>query len=89
MEAFKVGIAEFQENLEEYLVAGNPVALTHRGSTVGYFIPTAGMNCADLAALIRPGGKLDRRRLPRGKGAEAIAAEFAAALQRGKPARKA
>jgi antitoxin (DNA-binding transcriptional repressor) of toxin-antitoxin stability system len=84
MEAFKVGLAEFQANFEEFLVAGNPVAITYRGNTIAHFIPTAGPDGALLTALIEPGGKRDRRRAPRAKGADAIAAEFAAAQKRSK-----
>lgn len=84
MEAFKVGIEEFQANFDKFLVAGSPIAVTHRGSTVAYFIPTDGRDGALLTALIEPGGKLDRRRAPRTKGVDAIAAEFAAAIKRGK-----
>ncbi|WLI88198.1 hypothetical protein Q4S45_15835 [Massilia sp. R2A-15] len=84
MEAFKVGIAEFQQNFEEFLVAGNPVAITYRGSTIAHFIPTAGPDSALMTALIEPGGKRDRRRIPRTKSADAIAAAFAAAQKRSK-----
>jgi PHD/YefM family antitoxin component YafN of YafNO toxin-antitoxin module len=40
MEALKVGIREFRDNLASYLLeAESPVAITRHGDTVGYYIP--------------------------------------------------
>lgn len=84
MEAFKVSIEDFQANFEKFLVAGNPVSITFRGSTIAHFIPTAAPDSALMTALIEPGGKRDRRRVPRTNSVNAIAAQFAAAQKRSK-----
>ena len=40
MEATKVGIREFRDNLANYLLESEaPVAITRHGDTVGYYIP--------------------------------------------------
>jgi len=40
MEASKVGIREFRDNLASYLLESEaPVAITRHGDTVGYYIP--------------------------------------------------
>jgi PHD/YefM family antitoxin component YafN of YafNO toxin-antitoxin module len=40
MEATKVGIREFRDNLASYLMESDaPVAITRHGDTVGYYIP--------------------------------------------------
>jgi antitoxin (DNA-binding transcriptional repressor) of toxin-antitoxin stability system len=40
MQAAKVGIREFRENLATYLESKVPVAITRHGSTIGVFVPT-------------------------------------------------
>ena len=41
METIKVGIREFRSHLPHYLLeVGQPVAITRRGKTVGYYIPS-------------------------------------------------
>jgi PHD/YefM family antitoxin component YafN of YafNO toxin-antitoxin module len=41
MEAVKVGMREFRDNLATYVEeATGPVALTRHGDTVGYYLPT-------------------------------------------------
>ena len=40
MEAVKIGIREFRDNLSSYLLESDtPVAITRHGDTVGYYIP--------------------------------------------------
>jgi antitoxin (DNA-binding transcriptional repressor) of toxin-antitoxin stability system len=40
MEAVKVGVREFRENLAEYLLeTDSPVVVTRHGETVGYYFP--------------------------------------------------
>ena len=40
MDAQKVGMREFRDNLATYLLeSATPVAITRHGDTVGYFIP--------------------------------------------------
>ncbi len=40
MEATKVGIREFRENLSTYLESKTPVAITRHGATIGVYVPT-------------------------------------------------
>ena len=40
MEATKVGIREFRENLSTYLESKTPVAITRHGATIGIYLPT-------------------------------------------------
>ncbi len=40
MEAVKVGIREFRENLAGYLESGKPLAIMRHGETLGFYIPT-------------------------------------------------
>ena len=53
MEALKVGMREFRDNLATYLLESEaPVAITRHGDTVGYFIPARRKRSdADKAAL--------------------------------------
>ncbi len=39
MEAVKVGVREFRENLAGYLESGRPLAITRHGETLGFYIP--------------------------------------------------
>ena len=40
MQATKVGIREFRENLSSYLESKTPVAITRHGTTIGLYLPT-------------------------------------------------
>jgi len=40
MQATKVGIREFRENLSSYLESKTPVAITRHGATIGIYVPT-------------------------------------------------
>jgi antitoxin (DNA-binding transcriptional repressor) of toxin-antitoxin stability system len=40
MQATKVGIREFRENLSAYLESKTPVAITRHGATIGIYVPT-------------------------------------------------
>ena len=40
MQATKVGIREFRENLSSYLESKKPVAITRHGATIGIYVPT-------------------------------------------------
>ncbi len=60
MEATKVGIREFRENLSTYLESKTPVAITRHGATIGIYLPTPPRpSQADLEALRAAGEKLD------------------------------
>jgi len=39
MEAEKIGVRQFRENLTGYLESGRPLAITRHGETLGFFIP--------------------------------------------------
>ena len=53
MEALKVGIREFRSQLPHYLLeAGQPLAITRHGETIGYYIPSRDKEpLADIASL--------------------------------------
>ncbi len=44
MEAEKIGIREFRENLAGYIEAGRPLAITRHGETLGFYIPAQRRN---------------------------------------------
>jgi antitoxin (DNA-binding transcriptional repressor) of toxin-antitoxin stability system len=59
MQATKVGIREFRENLSSYLESKTPVAITRHGATIGIYVPTKPEpNQADLEALRVAGEKM-------------------------------
>ena len=59
MQATKVGIREFRENLSSYLESKTPVAITRHGATIGIYVPTPPKpSQADLEALRIAGEKM-------------------------------
>jgi antitoxin (DNA-binding transcriptional repressor) of toxin-antitoxin stability system len=59
MQATKVGIREFRENLSSYLESRTPVAITRHGATIGIYVPTKPKpSQADLEALRVAGEKM-------------------------------
>jgi hypothetical protein len=59
MQALKVGIREFRENLSSYLESKTPVAITRHGATIGIYVPAKPRPSeADLAALRTAGEKM-------------------------------
>ncbi len=59
MQATKVGIREFRENLSSYLESKTPVAITRHGATIGIYVPTKPKpSQADLDALRLAGEKM-------------------------------
>ena len=59
MQATKVGIREFRENLSSYLESKAPVAITRHGATIGIYVPTRPKpSQADLEALRVAGEKM-------------------------------
>lgn len=59
MQATKVGIREFRENLSSYLESKTPVAITRFGATIGIYVPTKPKpRQADLEALRTAGEKM-------------------------------
>jgi len=59
LQAAKVGIREFRENLSSYLESKTPVAITRHGATIGIYVPTRPKpSQADLEALRVAGEKM-------------------------------
>jgi hypothetical protein len=51
MDAIKVDIREFRDDLTKHIASSTPVAVMQDGQTVGYFIPTQKHNASDVTAL--------------------------------------
>src|SRR5689334_10110179 len=59
MDAIKIGIREFRENLASYLESKTPVAITRHGATIGIYVRTRPKpRQADLEALRVAGQKM-------------------------------
>ena len=59
MQATKVGIREFRENLSSYLESKTPVAITRHGATIGVYLPARPKpSQADLEAFRVAGEKM-------------------------------
>ena len=80
MEALKVGIREFRSQLHHYLLeAGQPVAITRHGETIGYYIPSRETEpIADIAALKAVAAKLDALLKSAQVDPEVVVADFTA-----------
>ena len=80
MEALRVGIREFRSQLPHYLLeAGQPVAITRHGETIGYYIPSRDKETvAELTSLKAAAAKLDALLKSAQVDTEEIVAEFAA-----------
>lgn len=55
-----VGVREFRAGLSSYINAGDAVALTRHGQTVGWFIPTPPAPRGRAESLKQAGAVLDR-----------------------------
>ena len=80
MEALKVGIREFRSQLPHYLLeAGQPVAITRHGETIGYYIPSRETEpIADIVALKAVAAKLDALLKSAQVDPEVVVADFTA-----------
>ena len=77
MQATKVGIREFRENLSGYLESKTPVAITRHGATIGIYIPTKPKpSQADLEALRIAGQKMQEMIASAGTTEEELMADF-------------
>jgi antitoxin (DNA-binding transcriptional repressor) of toxin-antitoxin stability system len=77
MQATKVGIREFRENLASYLESQTPVAVTRHGTTIGIYVPTHRKPSeADLEALRAAGEKMQALIAAAGTTDGEIVAEF-------------
>ena len=60
MEAVKIGVREFRENLAGYLESGAPLAIVRHGETLGFYIPAQKRNRkAELEAMRAAAKNLD------------------------------
>ena len=77
MQATKVGIREFRENLANYLESKTPVAITRHGATIGIYLPTKPKpNKLDLEAFRAAGEKLDALIKEAGTSEEELMEDF-------------
>ena len=88
MEATKVGIREFRQDMAEYIASSTPVAVTRHGQTVGYFIPAHGHLDADLAALKKASKILDRLLAAQSVDVDDVVADFKAVRKQATPRKK-
>ncbi len=65
MQATKVGIREFRENLSSYLESKAPVAITRHGMTIGVYLPTRPKPTQEQLEAFRIAGELQRARTKR------------------------
>ncbi|MDO5103392.1 MAG: type II toxin-antitoxin system Phd/YefM family antitoxin [Lautropia sp.] len=86
MSIVKAGIREFRAGLAEYILGGEPVAVTRHGQTVGVFIPTQASDVFDEVALRRASQTLDSLLAVRQIDSEEIVTEFKEARRAGKEA---
>jgi len=78
MEAVKVGIREFRDNLATYLLESDaPVAITRHGDTVGYYIPARRKRTdAERAALKEAASKLQDILASQGISEDELVSDF-------------
>lgn len=78
MNSLKVGIREFRSQLPHYLLeAGQPLAITKHGETIGYYIPTRDKAASDDVMSLRLAAeKLDTLLQASGVDPDAIVEEF-------------
>ncbi len=76
METAKIGMREFRDNLATYLESGQPLAITRRGETLGFFIPAQKRNRkAQVAAMRAAAADLDAMIATWGASEDELAAE--------------
>jgi antitoxin (DNA-binding transcriptional repressor) of toxin-antitoxin stability system len=77
MQATRVGIREFRENLSSYLESKTPVAITRHGTTIGIYLPTRPKpSQADLEAFRVAGERLDAMIATAGSSEEELMEDF-------------
>jgi len=77
MQAEKIGIREFRENLAGYLEAGKPLAITRHGETLGFYIPAQKKNRkAEVEAMRAAAKDLDAMIAAWGATEEELVGEF-------------
>src|SRR5437588_902962 len=77
MEAVKIGIREFRENLAGYLESGTPLAIMRHGETLGFYIPAQKRSRkAELEAMRAAARDLDEMIASWGAGEDELMAEY-------------
>ena len=77
MQAARVGIREFRENLSSYLESNAPVAITRHGAMIGIYVPTRPKpSQADLEALRVAGEKMQELIAAAGTTEDQLMADF-------------
>ena len=71
----KIGLREFENDLEKYISVNEPVAVMHHGQTVGYFLPTH-KKSEPIKSLKIAAEKLDRLLIARGITEDELVEEF-------------
>ena len=71
----KIGIGEFESDLEKYISVNEFVAVIHHGQTVGYFLPTH-KKSEQIESLKIAAEKLDRLLIDRGITEDELVEEF-------------
>lgn len=75
----KVGMREFRANLQDYISAASPIAITRHGETLGYYIPTHQKPAkAELEALKKAAAQLDKILVSHGINEDEAIEEFRA-----------
>jgi hypothetical protein len=78
-----VGVREFRESLARYLDSAAPIAITRRGRTVDYYVPTRGrLNEEEWLALRRAVEELEAIIAEHGLSEHEILREFRARRSR-------
>ena len=78
----KIDIQEFGRDLEKYIGVNEPVAVTHHGQTVGYFLPTH-KKSEQIESLKIAAEKLDRLLIEREIIEDELVEEFRQLQQEG------
>ena len=79
----KIGLREFESDLEKYIDVNEPFAVIHHGQTVGYFLPTH-KKSEPIESLKIAAEKLDRLLIDKGITEDELVEEFRQLQQEGK-----
>src|SRR5579885_153992 len=89
MEAVRVRVREFRENLAAYLESSTPVAITKHGETVGFYVPAHRKpDQAELEALRAAGRQLDALIAAAGATEDELVADFREAVRHARKSKR-
>ena len=89
MQATKVGVREFRENITSYLASKSPVAITRHGATIGIYVPTRPKpGEEDLEALRIAGEKMQELIAAAGTSEEELMEDFKELRRKARPAKR-